>query len=192
MPARDFSRGRDAEARRIRALEPEVAATLFEAMETKRHGLDQMMWQTPALGLVAQSFLLTIGLGEGSSWLARVVAASLGVVAALGAIQLLLKHRFHEEMQSRWLEQFALARGWPAATPESVGRLAYADRKHPWKRRAKKKAGVHRRAGHRVRRWMTGFSSPYVWVLVLSVFAAAEVVVLATALIDHLTGGSTL
>ena len=184
--------GWGAEVRRIQALEPEAAGSVFEAMEAKRHMLDQMMWQTPALGLVAQSFLLTIALNHESTTVARVVASLLGVVAALGAIQLLLKHRLHEEMQSYWLGQFALARGWPAARPEHVRRLAYENREHPWKRDPAEGTKLHRKLGHRIRRRMTKKSSPYVWVLVLAVFAVAELAVFIIAIVDHWTSGSIL
>jgi hypothetical protein len=52
------------ERRRVRELSDEAASMLLQAAEDKRRGLDQMMWQVPALSLTAQSFLLTIALGD--------------------------------------------------------------------------------------------------------------------------------
>ncbi len=168
---------------------------LYESIEAKRHNLDQMMWQTPALALVAQSFLLTIALGPDDSWTARLLAAGLGIVAALGSVQLLLKHRFHEEMHARWLERFARVRNWPAASPTRIRRLAYEDQDHPWYRRHSNDqtpAGTHVRLGHAARRRLVSRSSPYVWIGVLLVFAVAEASVFVLALVDLLGGDSLL
>jgi hypothetical protein len=117
--------GHEAEIARIRGLQPDVAAVLYQTMESRRQTHDQMMWETPGLALVAQSFLLTVALGHGSTWTARLLAALLGVVAAVGSIQLLLKHRMHEETDSWWCEQFAKAREWPGASPPRRVTLAY-------------------------------------------------------------------
>jgi hypothetical protein len=80
---------------------------LLQAAEGQRSSLDQMMWQVPALSLTAQSFLLQLALGATTRWPSRLLAGMLGLVAALAAIQLLLKHRFYEELHSFWLERVA-------------------------------------------------------------------------------------
>ena len=184
--------GWDAEVARIRALRPEVAATVFETMEGKRHSLDQMMWQTPALALVAQSFLLTIGLGHESSWSARLVAVTLGIVTALGSIQLMLKHRFHEELHSWWLEQFVLARDWPGATPTRIRQLAYRHAKHRWDQSPAADASRLRKGGHRLRHRMARRSSPYIWITVMAVFAIAQASVFVLGLVALIWGSSPL
>ena len=84
---------------------PDRAAMLLAAGEQRRVSTDAMMWQVPALSLTAQSFLLTIVLGGASTAAAsRVIAAAVGAVISFGALQQMLKHRYHEEMLSRWLE----------------------------------------------------------------------------------------
>ena len=52
-----------------------------------------MLWQTPALAMTAQAFLLTIAYGNGSE-IARIVTACLGVAVAFMSMQLMSKHRF--------------------------------------------------------------------------------------------------
>src|SRR5205807_717505 len=85
----------------------------LQAAQARRSSLDQMMWQVPALSLTAQSFLLTIALGHDTRWIARVMTALLGMIAAGAAIQLLLKHRYHELLYSHWLEKFEAAHDLP-------------------------------------------------------------------------------
>ena len=100
---------------------PETAGPIYEAAEARRSASNQMMWQVPALSLAAQSFLLTVALEQGTSLTGRIVAAVVGAVAALATAQLMLKHRYHEIDQSRWLERFWAAQGWPRSNPHARG-----------------------------------------------------------------------
>lgn len=66
---------------------------------------DALQWQAPALSLTAQSFLLTITLAPDTSRLSRTVSASLGVVVAIVAMQLMAKHQW---LLQRDLNQLSL------------------------------------------------------------------------------------
>jgi hypothetical protein len=70
------------------------------------------VWQSPGLALAAQAFLMTIGLGPGTGQLARVAAGALSAIVSLMSIQLLLRHRFHDVEDARWLAAFEEAAGW--------------------------------------------------------------------------------
>jgi hypothetical protein len=63
-----------------------------------------MIWQTPALGLTAQAFLLTIALSADASRTARLITAILSLVTALVAMQTMTKHRYNETTDARLLE----------------------------------------------------------------------------------------
>lgn len=95
------------------AARPEMAAAVLMAGEQRRVSTDAMMWQVPALSLTAQTFLLTIVLGSSATAAGRAIAALVGLVVALGALKQMVKHRYHEEMLSRWLEIFEEATGLP-------------------------------------------------------------------------------
>lgn len=95
------------------ASRPELAAAVLAAGEQRRVSTDAMMWQVPALSLTAQSFLLTIVLGSSATRGGRAVAAGVGLVVAVGALQQMLKHRYHEVMLSRWLETLEEALALP-------------------------------------------------------------------------------
>lgn len=69
---------------------------LLQQMEEHSH-----MWQTPALGLTAQAFLLTISLDTSNTTSSRALAAALGAVVALLSVQLMIKHEFHLRLD-RW------------------------------------------------------------------------------------------
>jgi hypothetical protein len=153
----------------IRALDDPTAVMLFQTAESRRYTVDQMMWQVPALSLTAQAFLLQIAYSHDSRWTVRLVTAWLGLVTAAAAIQLLLKHRYHEELHSHWLERYAETRGWPLLhRPRAEEAFAYAGQEHPWKAQP-------RWIGWRIAR----FRSPYVWIATLVMFGCADLVVVA-------------
>ena len=79
---------------------------LYQAVVSRRISYDTMLWQTPVLSLTAQAFLLTIAFGAGSESLARIVTGALALVTALASVQLISKHRAHEEADSEWLQAY--------------------------------------------------------------------------------------
>lgn len=84
-------------------LDPALLGSVYQALSARRLGYDTMMWQVPALSFTAQAFLLTIALGGGLG-ANRLVSAALALVIALISMQLMAKHRFNEEIDSRLLE----------------------------------------------------------------------------------------
>jgi hypothetical protein len=155
---------------------PDVAGEVFAAVEAQRSASDQMMWQVPALSLTAQSFLLTISIGNGASTGGRVLAAALGLIAALATIQLMLKHRLHEEELSRWLERFATEQRWTVVPHRPAGRRAYAyhGAKHDWETAAGPLARL---------RWkIADHRSIYVWIWTLAAFALVDLAAFVLAL----------
>lgn len=177
------------DSRRIAEMDIESAALLFQTVEQRRETYDQMMWQVPALGLTAQAFLLTIALGSGSSWIARVLAATLGAAAAVAGMQLLLKHRYHEELFSNWLQAFARLRGWPEPNdPAHAEGLAY-DGAHSWRRNDAR--GLRRWLGV-VRTLTIEFRSAYVWLVALSLFGLTDLVVAGICALHWITGSNAL
>jgi hypothetical protein len=71
-----------------------------------------LLWQVPALGLTAQSFLLTIALMKDSSSWARIVACSLSMLIALASVFLMHNQRgraiSHAELLRRLSEKLRL------------------------------------------------------------------------------------
>lgn len=85
-------------------LDPHKTLTL-QLAEQRRLSTDQMMWQVPSLSLAAQSFLLTIVLSGSATAVGRAIAAFVACALAYGALRTMLKHRYHEQLLSMWLEQ---------------------------------------------------------------------------------------
>jgi hypothetical protein len=67
---------------------------------------DLLVWQVPTLGLTAQAFLLTVGLGSSSTPWARFLTGMLGLLTTAVSIQLMAKQRHHESWDSKWLETY--------------------------------------------------------------------------------------
>lgn len=88
----------------------DVEELQYQIVASRRQGRDELMWQVPVLSLTAQAFLFTIALGSDMERSARIVSAVLALVASIASIQLMAKHRHHEEEDSKWLEQFETAR----------------------------------------------------------------------------------
>lgn len=72
-----------------------------------------MVWQVPALGLTAQSFLLTIALTHGNSDGAKYISAVLSIGIAFASFQLMHDQRAHQichgELASRLARELGLA-----------------------------------------------------------------------------------
>ena len=79
---------------------------VYQTVASRRVAYDSMMWQTPALGLTAQAFLLTLALEATSRSLVRFIAASLSLVLSLITMQLMAKHRLFEVLDSKLLARF--------------------------------------------------------------------------------------
>lgn len=80
-----------------------LQAALYQALASRRTGYDTLMWQVPALSLTAQAFLFTTALGSDSNT-ARLISASLALILSLISVQLMSKHRFHEQIDVRLME----------------------------------------------------------------------------------------
>lgn len=83
----------------------------YAALNDRRDSHNSLLWQTPVLSLTAQAFLFTIALSGQVSSTARSIAASLALLVALGSIQLLIKHRWHERDLAVQLEKIEDERG---------------------------------------------------------------------------------
>jgi len=64
-----------------------------EFVEERRQAIDQMIWQVPRLSVAAQAFLYVVALNSDVSDLVRMLAATIAFIAAVAAVQLLLKRR---------------------------------------------------------------------------------------------------
>lgn len=83
----------------------EGVVLVWQTLAARRIAYDTMMWQTPALGLTAQAFLLTLALGGQISNLGRAISAGLAAALAITTVQLMAKHRQHEIRDSKILER---------------------------------------------------------------------------------------
>jgi colanic acid biosynthesis protein WcaH len=68
----------------------------YEILNTRRDSFNQLLWETPALGLVAQAFLFTTILNAETLAGARQIASGLAFISSLACLQLLAKHRYNE------------------------------------------------------------------------------------------------
>lgn len=84
-----------------------------------------LLWQVPALGLTAQSFLLTIALNSSSSPAAQRIASVLGIVIAAASQQLMHDHRGRAINHAALLRRLAGSEGLGLAP--LLGYLAEAD-----------------------------------------------------------------
>jgi hypothetical protein len=94
----------------------------YEMLAVRRNQQDSMLWQSPALALTAQAFLLTIALGGNSiSVFPRALAAGLGLVVACMSMQLMAKHRHLTELDNAWLAAMEQEIGLAPVAARGVG-----------------------------------------------------------------------
>jgi hypothetical protein len=82
------------------------AGAVYEAVSARRISFDQMMWQVPALSLTAQAFLVAIAVNTDLNRVVRVLAILLATVSGALAMQLMAKQRFHEQVDTAYLNQW--------------------------------------------------------------------------------------
>jgi hypothetical protein len=88
----------------------------YEVLTQRELEHQSLIWQTPGLSLTAQAFLLTIALGSGSSSVARIIAAILGICAGLLTMQLMDKHRILYALERAQLDLLAHSMRLPPIT----------------------------------------------------------------------------
>ncbi len=77
----------------------------YKALRDKQLTHNSLLWQTPALGIAAQSFLLAIGFNSSLGFIERIISSLLAIVIGFAAFQLLVKHRYVEYESTRKLNE---------------------------------------------------------------------------------------
>jgi hypothetical protein len=157
-----------------------------EFVEERRRAIDQMIWQVPGLSVAAQAFLYVVALNSNVSDLVRMLAALIALIAALATVQLLLKHRFHEETFSLVIDASRKRRG--VHSLEGLG--WFKDIARMDAETEEVESGV--KPGY-LKRWSKGAlpgrvanpSSVAVWTATLCVFATADTLLVIGAVLDH-------
>ncbi len=147
----------------------------YQTLASRRSSYDLMLWQTPALAIAAQAFLFTLVLGPGTTAMARLIASGLALVLAVMSMQLMAKHRYHEELDSLLLKSFEDNLGlteWLGASPHGTGEERIRDEDRDKIPRFPRPAKF----------W--GMSSYRVWFYALSLFAVASALVVLVVLAD--------
>jgi hypothetical protein len=81
----------------------------YKIVSARRQGLNVMMWQTPALAVAAQGFLLATSLRDDTSHSVALMLSVFSTFVGIASAQLMAKHRHHEVADSLLLEEFELA-----------------------------------------------------------------------------------
>jgi hypothetical protein len=74
----------------------------YSLLAARRESSDTMLWQAPVLSVTAQAFLLNIALTSTEWW--PIIVSSLLSLTSLGAIHLMMKHRYFEVKDSILLD----------------------------------------------------------------------------------------
>ena len=77
----------------------------YEALRAKQLAFDSLMWQTPVLGVTAESFLLTIAFDSSKGVVATMTSSILAIMLGVASFQLMLKHRYHEMLTNNRLHE---------------------------------------------------------------------------------------
>jgi hypothetical protein len=158
----------------------------FEAfVESRRQAIDALIWQVPALSIAAQAFLYVVGLNPNASDGVQIFTGAIGFMAATAAVQLLLKHRYHEETYAQTIDSSRRARGvtpfdgmrWFKEIAMSDGKLLARDDPERYGYAKRWRLGAWRRR-------TTEYSSVGVWTLTLLVFAAGDVLIVGAGIFN--------
>jgi len=142
----------------------------YEMITLRQLEQDSMMWQTPALAITGQAFLLTLSFTADVPLGGRIAAAVLGGFVAIMSLQLMAKHQFLRDVDAYELERLEGELHLPAITHRG------------W---AKNDAGEHMLIKPR-RTWWTGASSYLLWRAGLWVFLGVNVLAVAIELFPEI------
>ncbi|MFE4197358.1 hypothetical protein ACFRJ9_15955 [Paenarthrobacter sp. NPDC056912] len=133
---------------------------VYEALTARVGHRDGLLWQSPALALTAQAFLLTIALGHESTSFARLISALLGTAITVLSIQLMRKHRMY--LWNEMIAMHALERemGLSVSAVDYSNQLAYIYKNDPARHYIQPKT----------KRFLTKLESVRVWTYGLAVF----------------------
>jgi len=149
---------------------------VYQSLESRRSSYDSMLWQTTAIALTAQSFLLTIALGPNSKSSVRLATAMLSFAISLMAMQLMAKHRWGEMLDSVLLEGLENKLGITKVLGVSPhdrlkGRVI---------------SGISEETTKRLSpTWIRNRSSYLIWQLGLSLFGATSLGVILVVVLGH-------
>ncbi len=132
-----------------------ISSEQYPLVASRRQAFDTLIWQTPVLSLTAQAFLFSISLTAGNSQGARIISAVLALTTALASIQLMIKHRYHEQRDSNLLHSF-----------EDANNILQ----------------IHARGNLQNQPWYVRWSSYKVWLFTLWLFATSAMAVLLSVL----------
>ena len=158
----------------------------FEAfVEGRRQTIDAMIWQVPGLCITAQAFLYIVALNPNASNWVRVFAGSLAIAAGLATIQLLVKHRYHEETYAETVDVSRRARdaepfrglGWFKKIALEGSEAVERDEKEAQSYVARYHDGAWRRR-------LSQSSSVGVWIATLFLFVVADALIIIGAVLD--------
>lgn len=163
-------------------------STLYQALTARVGHRDALLWQSPALALTAQAFLLTIALGHDSTPVVRILAAGLGLLVMFMSMQLMLKHRMYMDNDQVMMVSLEREMELPSSAIDydtQIERLK-ADKTQPPLRAPRKKEGLTEYAS--VDFWVRGMAIFMCVNAVILLFALAEMIGITCLELPDLTG----
>lgn len=125
-----------------------------------REHFNSMVWQTPAISLAAQAFLLSSSFSQNISLSFKALTSGLAFIVAICSIQLLFKHRYYERNASELLKRY-----------ERTQRLSGFHI-------------LHGKLGVFPQNQLTSGRSHVIWMILLGTFAVCALVILGCILRD--------
>lgn len=148
----------------------------MQVLEGRRAQADGFTWSVPALSIAGEALLLTIALNAGTTNVARLVAAIVGVAAAFGAAQFFAKQARLFDLYEAAIEVDGGIVGLPSAQTDALEALPIPPNttwaKRDWARTSGRSLPIER--GWWFPRWLTNSHSGQVWVLILLLFATVD------------------
>lgn len=155
----------------------QASIVLYEALTARVGHRDALLWQSPALALTAQAFLLVIGLGHDSAPVARFIAALLGVAVTIMSVQLMLKHRMYMTNDQVMMVALEQDMGFTTSAIDHPLQLAHLD---------KDQSGLELRKRAKEKWGLTIIPSVDLWLVGLGLFGVINVLLMIFAFHDAL------
>lgn len=89
----------------------QMSSKQYELLNARRDSFNNLVWQTPIVSLAAQAFLFHVILSSRVNEAAGYIACSLSLIASIGSLHLMIKHRRMEEAHAKILHDYEQSHG---------------------------------------------------------------------------------
>lgn len=138
----------------------------YQVISSRNQLQNNLLWQTPMFLLVTQTFLYSVVLSSQATYWIRIILSTLAVLINLLVLQQMMKHRFLEVQDSKYLECIEIILGLPAVHTSLNKRIDELKR-------------INKAITFKQPTFVENIRTFYLWIIMLFLFLVTSILLLA-------------